>query len=481
MRLTIFQFLMAGYLIIMLLMLSFGGYVAFELNRLTHITNLAAGVDSDVIQTAEALSTRLRVLVSVEKKYWISKDEDFYLLFLKRQDEFIEQLKFLNPLLSGEESSAAFQKAKELSHSYFSGVNSRKNTFNNSQSATYEKERDGFIQELLFSLNRIEQVSSMARDEKIRQSGAISAKVLWITLAFAIVCIIMSLTVSLLATKRIVRPIVLFQRKTRDIAAGNFNQIEELQAPMEICHLADEFNIMIDRLRELDQMKEDFVSHMSHTLRTPLTAIWEASGMLSKGLFVNDPESQSQLMEIVRNECKRLIVSVNRILDLSRMEGKMMDYQFAETDLNELIEIALTRLSPIAHAQQVEMYFEPQASLPMVLADKEQLHQLLENLIGNALKYTDPGGSVTVKVKAPDAPTALLQVSVTDTGRGIEPQYLQKIFDKFRRIESGRDTIRGSGLGLAIAQHIVKAHGGSIWVESTKSCGSTFYFSLPPA
>lgn len=481
MRLTIFQSLMAGYLAIMVLVLSFGGYVAFGLNRLSHISHLAAGVDSDIIRSAESLSDRLRILVSIEKKYWISNDSDFYQLFTRRQNEFLEQLTHLESLIYQTESRASLQTALTLGHAYFDGVDDQKNHGNAGRSTTYEPQRDELFQSLLLSLDRIKQAGNEARDEKIRESELISSKVLWATIAFAIACIMLSLTVSLLATKRIVRPIVLFQRKTREIAAGNFSHIEGLRAPLEICHLADEFNEMSERLQELDRLKEDFVSHMSHTLRTPLTAIREASEMLSKGTFAGDPKSQSQLVTIIRDECNRLIVSVNRILDLSRMESKMMDYRFVVADLNELIQTALTRLSPIAKAKDVHLHFEPQANLPPVLADTDQLHQLLDNLIGNALKYTEPEGSVTLKVEVPAAAGGLMQVSVTDTGCGIEPHNLQNIFDKFRRIEKGKETIRGSGLGLAIAQHIVKAHGGSIWVESTKGCGSIFYFSLPPA
>jgi two-component system sensor histidine kinase GlrK len=481
MRLTIFQSLMAGYLTIMLLVLTFGSYVAFELNRLSHISHLAAGVDSDIIQTADSLSTGLRLLISSEKKYWISKDADFYVLFAKRQNEFLEQLTSLKALVSETETRTPLQTAMTLSHSYFNGVEERKSHGDSVRAETYESNRDELIQTLLTSLNQIEQIGNEARNAKIRQSELISREVLWMTIAFAITCIILSLGVSFLATKRIVRPIVLFQRKTRDIAAGNFTKIKRLRAPLEICHLAEEFNSMSERLQELDRLKEDYISHLSHTLRTPLTAIGEASEMLHEGIFDNDPKSQSQLMRIIRDECKRLIVSVNRILDLSRMESKMMDYQFVKTNLNELIQTTLSRLSPIAQNKNVRMYFEPQAHLPHVLADTDQLHQLLENLIGNALKFTEPEGSITLKVIAPAAAGDLIRISVTDTGCGIEPHNLQNIFDKFRRIEKGKDTTRGSGLGLAIAQHIVKAHGGSIWVESKKSYGSTFYCSLPPA
>ena len=465
----------------MLLMLSFGGYVAFELNRLTHINQLAAGVDSDVIQIANSLSTRLRVMVSVEKKYWISKDPDFFKLFSKRESEFLEQLMFLEPMISEMESRKLLQTAQELIHTYFTGVKDQKKRGGTDPPLDYDDKRDGLIQALLVCFNQIEQAGNNARYEKILESESISTKVLWTTVFFAISCILMSITVSLLATKRIVLPLELFQRKTRDIAAGNFTKIEGLRAPLEICHLADEFNEMSERLQELDRLKEDFVSHLSHTLRTPLTAVWEASEMLTKGIFDKDPKSQMELMMIVRSECKRLIVSVNRILDLSRMESKMLDYRFVETDLNELIESALSRLSPLAHAKKIHMNFEKQANIPKVLVDNDQMHQLLDNLIGNALKYTEDEGTVTVDITPPKRGADVLQISVTDTGCGIEPENLQHIFDKFRRIENGKDTTRGSGLGLAIAQHIVKAHGGSLWVESKKGCGSTFFFSLPSA
>ena len=472
---------MAGYLTIMLLVLSFGAYVAFELNRLAHITHLAAGLDSDVIQLTESLSTRLRILVSIEKKYWISRDADFYRLFGKRQNEFIEQLNSLAPLIYATEARASLQTALTVGNAYFSQVKNREKNAGSEPAATYEAKRDDSIQALLQALDRIEQISNLARYEKIQQAESISTKVQWLTIAFGLICIVTSLAVSLLTTRRIVRPIVLFQRKTREVAAGSFTRIEELRAPVEIRHLAEEFNSMIDRLQELDRLKEDYVSHLSHTLRTPLTAIQEASEMLAKGIFDDDPGSYSQLVTIIRDECRRLIVSVNRILDLSRMESRMMEYHFVKTDLNELITTALTRLSPLAKAKKVRMFFEPRADLPLVLADSDQLHQLLDNLIGNALKYTEPGGAITLKAEPPAAAGAAVLISVTDSGCGMEPQDLQHIFDRFRRIEHGRDTARGSGLGLAIAQHIVKAHGGTLWVESRKGQGSTFYFSLPPA
>lgn len=482
MELTIFQRLTAGYLAIMLMVLSFGGYVAFQLNRLTRITHLAAGPHSDTIQIAESLSARLPTLIALEKKYWISRDNDFLILYFKRQYEFIKDLNTLIPLVSEDEAKIMVQEAVKLSQSYLKRVETLADRGNDLMpSQTYESERDDLIRVLSKSLKQIVLAGERARDEKIRKSELISARVLKMTIGFAVACILVGLAVSFLTTRRIVHPLVVLQQKTREIAAGRFVTIKDLRAPMEIRKLSEDFNTMSERLSELDSMKEDFISHMSHALRTPLTAIWEASEMLINGTFEKDPESRRQLLTIIRDECKSLIVSVNRILDLSRMEAGMMDYQFTKVNLNDLIQSTIVKLSPIAQANKIRMEFEPPTNLPPVLADNDQLKQLLENLIGNALKFTDSQGRITLKILPPQAGDDKIQVSITDTGCGIEPEHLESIFVKFRRIEKGKNTTRGTGLGLAIAKHIVTAHGGNIWVESKKDKGSTFYFSLPHA
>lgn len=482
MRLTIFQRLMAGYMAIMFLVISFGGYIVFQLNLLTQITHLAAGVDSEVILSTESLSTKLQTLLSLEKKYWISGDRDFYQLFQKRRHEFLEQLNGLKPLTSGTELDPLLQDSLTFSESYFKGVEDREAQAGViAAPTTYESRRDGLVRVLLISLDQIHRAGNLARDEKIRTSEEVSRKVLRVTIGFAVGYILLGLMVSLITTQTIVRPIVVFQHKTRDIGAGHFVTIEKLRAPPEILQLAAEFNTMSERLKELDTLKEDFVSHVSHTLRTPLTAIREASELLIAGTVDRDPERRFQLLTIVRDECKRLIVSVNRILDLSRMESNMMEYQFVETDLNAAIQTVVSRLSPIAQGRKVALRFTLRPDLPPVLADTEQLHQLLENLIGNAIKFTAAEGSVALEILPQIDAEGKIRVCVADTGCGIEPAHLESIFQKFRRIEKGKDTNRGTGLGLAIAKHIVTAHGGSIWVESEKGKGSTFFFSLPPA
>jgi two-component system, NtrC family, sensor histidine kinase GlrK len=476
---TIFQRLTAGYLLIIFMVFSFGSFSAYQLNRLTRITHLAAGADSEVIKTAESLSTRLQIILALEKKYWISDDEDFYRLFVKRLNEFEQELISLTPLLEGDASAQHLARMLELTRRYLNMAQSIEKQGLKEPTQTYRHERDVIEHSMPVLLDQIRQSGNDLRHERILQSQNISARMLWITIAFAAGCIIAGLTVSLRTTRSIVHPVLELQKKTREIAEGRFVTIQGLKAPPEISDLARDFNTMSDRLNELDMLKEDFISHISHALRTPLTSIWEASGMLNSGTFETDVESRYQLLSIIRDECRRLIESVNRILDLSRMEAGMMDYRFERVDLNQLIRSTIHTLSPIARSKQIRMSFEAGKDLPPVQADSEKLGQLIENLIGNALKFTDHDGCVDLKADCPNDANRRVQISISDTGCGIEKEYLDHIFEKFRRIEKGKNATRGTGLGLAIAKHIVAAHGGHLWVESEKGHGSTFYFSLP--
>lgn len=479
MRLTIFKRLTLGYLAIMMLVLCSGLFVTFQLNRINHLTHDAANVDGESLRLAETLSDRLITLVSIEKKYWISGDRDFHRLFNKRRTDFMTDLDQLEFHMGTDEQKTLLTAAHRLSKAYFELFVQRTQPVPREPDQTYNDRRDSLTTELSRTLRQIMAVTDAIRDDKIRRTGDISARVMRATLGIAFLCVLMGLAISFLTTRRIVRPIVILQRKTRDIAAGRFETIHGIQAPPEIKELTDDFNTMCERLKELDTLKEDFVSHVSHELRTPLTAIREASGMLLEGTFDSSPESRIQLLSIVQTECERLIVSVNRILDLSRMESGMMDYRFEKTALKALAKQAVTKLTPIAAKKAISMQLDAPDDAPAVRADKEQVLQLLENLTANALKFTDVNGQVTLRIFTPPGNSRDVQVSITDTGCGIAPEHLENIFDKFRRIESGKGTVRGTGLGLSIAKHIVTAHGGRIWVESQTGQGSTFHFTLP--
>jgi len=271
----------------------------------------------------------------------------------------------------------------------------------------------------------------------------------------------------------------LLQEKTKEISKGKFEVMPNISSPPEIKELVDAFNLMCERLKELDEMKADFISHVSHELRTPLTSIRGASSMLLEGAFLGMPEKQNKLLMIIQEECERLIGSVNSMLDLSSMEAKMMDYDFRECKLIPVIQEIVLRFAPIALKNEITLESELPPDLSPVKIDEDRIRQVIENLLGNALKFTSKGGKVMVFATLKRNLKAYVEVSVSDTGCGIPKADLKKIFDKFKRTEAGRETAGGTGLGLSIAKHIIAAHGGEIWVESEPGKGSTFFFALP--
>jgi two-component system sensor histidine kinase GlrK len=200
--------------------------------------------------------------------------------------------------------------------------------------------------------------------------------------------------------------------------------------------------------------------------------------MLQEGVFSRVPEKQEELFTVIKAECDRLISSVNRILDFSRMEAGKMFFSFQKASLRPIIEKSVFKLSPLTKNKKMDIALEIREDLPPLLLDIERIEEVFQNLLGNALKYTQEGGKIDVSARNnPENDT--VEVSVSDTGRGIPEDGLTEVFDKFKRVDDRRGAVMGTGLGLAIVRHIINAHGGHIWVKSKVGEGSTFTFSLP--
>jgi len=484
MKFTIFKRITLGYATVLILVVFFGLYVTMQLNRLNRITKAVATVDSATISIIERLLDDFFTQVSFERKYFISNDQDFYEKFWETEKYVSEHFSELAALIDTTKETNLYAKTKELYDQYLAlfseEVTSEKEGKSHHQNKYYQ-ERDKIVDKINNNLRGTIKIARSDRDRKILASSRITARVLEIATTTAILIIITGTLISLFTTRSINRPLLLLQEKTKEIAEGKFERVPDIDSPPEIKELADHFNIMCERLKELDQMKLDFISHVSHKLRTPLTAIREASSMLLEEGYVTDSEKRDELLMITKSECETLIDSVNSILDLSRMEAKMMEYHFRKCDLFPEIQETVLRLAPIAIGKKIGFELKPFPELPQVRIDQGRIRQLVENLLGNALKFTPQGGEITVRASLDDHSKGWVQVSVSDTGSGISREHAERIFEKFQRIENCKETIRGTGLGLSIAKHIVAAHGGKIWVQSEPGKGSTFFFRLPAA
>lgn len=233
---------------------------------------------------------------------------------------------------------------------------------------------------------------------------------------------------------------------------------------------------LFEQVRELDRSKSEFLSIASHEVRTPLTVMKSSLDLLVSSSTFDETSDQRQLIAFCQESVDRLIRLVKDILDVSKIEAGVLSVQFLPTSLNELIEKCLFWVPQLPGGQGIEVEARLPKEPAMVFADPNRIQQVLENLISNAIKFSKPGGRVSIELRAHENE---YEVLVTDQGKGIAPEDLKRIFGKFYQVEEAATREQGgTGLGLAICRGIIEAHRGRLWAESTPGQGSRFHFTL---
>jgi len=233
----------------------------------------------------------------------------------------------------------------------------------------------------------------------------------------------------------------------------------------------------ITREKQIQQMKNDFVSHVSHELKTPLASITAYSEMLADG-DADDEETKKQFYSVIQNQAKRLNRLIEDILNISRIESGLIKIEKKPMSLTILIEEQLQMIKSYAEEKSIEIIAQKPIVYDQVYADKDMISQVIINLLSNAVKYTPCGGSVKIDT-AVDENAGIVQVTVTDTGVGIPKDGIEHIFDKFYRVDENKKQAKGTGLGLNLVKQIIeKVHHGRVFVISEPGVGSTFGFEL---
>ena len=282
---------------------------------------------------------------------------------------------------------------------------------------------------------------------------------------------------AIILMRRIVQP---FSEKQIELATTFADQaviaIENTRLFEEVQARTRDLARSVEELEIASQHKSQFVANMSHELRTPLAAVLGYAELLQEGIYGALPEKSLPILTRIRSNGQHLLGLINTVLDISKIEAGQFKLNVGEYALGNIVETVMVATESLAATKKLAFNMDVAEGLPYGLGDEQRLTQVLLNLVGNAIKFTDAG---EVRITA-GAANGHFELSVSDTGPGIPPEERGHIFEKFRQVDSSNTRAKGgTGLGLAIAREIIEMHGGRIWVESRLGQGSTFRMELP--
>ena len=480
MKLTIFSRLLIGHLTIFTLVIGMSAYAIVQIGRINEMTQSVLTINNRLNDNVEKLSDVILSQVRYERKFLISKDEVFYNQFLQLNGDFSRYLGEMMSIVDSPQATSILNIVNESYQNYQSLFQEEVKfvrTGHRYSQDRFNQEKEKATQSIIDKLEKLKTYTGKNTTDKIRRLHRIGTELRRITMMMTGAFLIFGVVISLLINKSITRPISVLEKKTKDIGKGNFKEDLNIASPPELAGLAGAFNLMCSKLSELDEMKSNFFSSITHELRTPLSTIKMGIVLLNEGVEGPLTEGQRGLLKVLEKEIHLLISLVNSLLDLSKMEAGMMRFQLEPKPIRPLIDQTVEEIGPLVEAKKLRLEVSVAEELPILKMDSERILQALRNIVGNAVKFTPEKGRVRVSARRANHG---VEVSVADTGPGIPAGNLITIFEKFQQATTeGSHPVKGTGLGLAIAKQIITHHGGKIWAESELGHGSTFIFVLP--
>jgi signal transduction histidine kinase len=288
------------------------------------------------------------------------------------------------------------------------------------------------------------------------------------------------LVVPLLSRDTIVGTLVVRRRDTGTFAAGKIDLLQTFAAQsvlaIQNARLFHEIEDKSQQLEIVSKHKSQFLANMSHELRTPLNAILGYTELILDNIYGDMPDKMRAVLERVQSNGKHLLGLINDVLDLSKIEAGQLTLSLTDYSLRDIVHAVIVAVESLATEKDLALNVEVAPDLPIGRGDERRLTQVLLNLVGNAIKFTDRG-SVSIKASAADG---TFTVAVRDTGPGISADHQVKIFEEFAQADTSSTRKKGgTGLGLSISKRIIELHHGRVWVESVLGEGATFSFMVP--
>jgi signal transduction histidine kinase len=301
--------------------------------------------------------------------------------------------------------------------------------------------------------------------------NSINRTLLWAGLAGTLAAVALTLILS----RRILAPVEALTSAARQMAKGDMSHRVEVQSKDEIGELGRAFNTMADELTRLEELRRNMVADVAHELRTPLSNIRGYLEALRDGVM----EPTAPTLELIHSEAMLLNHLVDDLQELALAEAGQVKLDLQWVDLGQIVSRATEAIRPQAEAKGIGLRTDLPDESPLVNVDRRRVGQVLANLLKNAVTHTPAGGEIAVVAETNETE---IEISVIDTGEGIPPEDLPRVFERFYRVDKSRSReMGGAGLGLAIAKHLVEAHGGGISVQSEPGTRTCFTFTIPSA
>lgn len=463
-RMTITGKLLSWSFILLTIFLLLAGFLLCQVQNIVKFSDRIVTVHYNIVDTSDELIESFLSLIEHQRKYQILNQEEELQNYLKEKQEldiklqtFLEREYVQNTLAQiPDENTPPTQ-----------------NPFQNEDRFLPEKKFDTWV-------TFLGRIRDYHRQEVSAQLQALNRKgqqaVFWGSIGIA-ATIFLGLMGSFSVAYFMHRSAKELKKGIEKVGKdGSYEPIKVLSQD-EIGELARAFNKMSERLKQEEKNRADFISMLSHEIRTPLTSIYESINLLRGEVLGPVNEKQVRFLQVSSQEVERLSSLLKRLMYVSNLDFREIPVRPTVHRISDIVHQTLTRVESLSKSKDIYFITDVSDGDIEVLADGDHLQQVMANLVGNAVKFSSPGGKIWITA-SPEG-NKQVRFSIIDKGPGIPLEEQKYVFCKYYRGPSVRETVDGAGLGLSISMGIVQAHGGQMWMESTAGKGSTFSFSLP--
>jgi signal transduction histidine kinase len=424
-----------------------------------------------------ALREAVHALVRLEARALVLQDQNYAAMWSDRATRVTHDLETLGSYLERGEERTAYSRARDALATYRDHVAEERRLLALGQGQAALQIAEGPARE---AAERVEAALTDATTatEAGLAAGQARARALeartWRAVTTALAAsLVLALAASALLAYRMARSLGRLSAATTALATGSWTGPLAVRGRDEISELARAFNQMADRLNEVERLKDEFFSHISHDLRNPLAAIRLSAEVLQERAQAAGDTKQARFAYVIDSSAARMMAMINQILDFTRLRARTVPLDRQPTDLLNVVTRALDELRPLSEEKRIRVDLAAEGHTFTVLGDEGSLVRVVVNLLGNALHFTPSGGAVRARLaELPDR----VELDLEDTGVGIPADALPWIFEPYRQALGPR---QGTGLGLAVVKGLVEAHGGTVGVRSEVGKGSCFTVTIP--